>query len=493
MFTLLTPKNHNLFLVSLVVLASIHPICMGLDTMVVGSLLNYDSYLSYFNLNPVTIGLNNAAIWMGQILSLLGFTQYMADNWGRKNTIFIGLCTLIVGIVLQSAAQNIAMFIVGRIIIGMSIGFTNISSIVLVSEICPAKIRGFIMGLAFSSFLTGALIASGITYATENIPGNWNWRVPSMIQVAPNIIGFINLIFVPESPRFLLSKDRDQEASEVLLILNKQNTRDAEESLIRIKTEIASESKAIPWTRLFKSSINIHRMAINASQAVITELGGSSIGSTYLAILLEQAGIASPTQRLQVNIVMSAWSLICAVTGASLLDVVGRKKQSLYALTAMVICFLILGPLIKNFGSGASSSAVYGTIAVMFIFSGCYSSTFTPLTTTYPSELYPYHLRATGTSVFSFINCSCGLVASFILPIGMSNIGWKFYIINACYDAIIIPIIYFVWVETKGVDIDFIDDLFWNHRFHKDKAPLLTSESVEESVEVESVEIQAKV
>lgn len=490
---LFTPKNHKLFLTSLVVLASIHPICMGLDTMVVGSLLNYDSYLNYFSLTPVTIGLNSASIWMGQIISLLGFTQYMADNWGRKKAILTGLCTLVVGIVLQSAAQNIAMFIVGRIIIGMSIGFTNISSIVLVSEICPIKIRGFIMGLAFSSFLIGALIASGVTYGTENIPGNWNWRVPSMIQVAPNIIGFINLIFIPESPRFLLSKDKDEEALKVLMILNKQNSQEAEESMINIKAEIASEGKAIPWTQLFKSRINIHRMAINASQAVITELGGSSIGSTYLAILLQQAGISSATQRLQVNIVMSAWLLICAVGGASLLDVIGRKRQSLIALTCMVICFFILGPLIKTYGTGADSSAVYGTIAVMFLFSGFYSSTFTPLTTAYPSELYPYHLRAAGTSVFSFFNCSCGLVASFILPIGMSNIGWKFYIINACYNALVIPVIWFIWVETKGVDIDFIDDLFWNHPFHKNKAPLIISESIEESVEVESVEVQAKV
>lgn len=493
------PRNPKLFFCSITLLSMIHPTTMGYDAMMVGGILNLDSYLTYFNLTPATIGLNTAAVWMGQLLACLTITQYINDRFGRKKSIFTGVMVLIIGVILQSASQNIGMFIVGRIFLGFGIDICNISGIILLAELCPANKRGFLMGLAFSCFLIGALIASGITYGVRNAHGNWNWRIPSIIQGAPNIIALINLLFLPESPKYSVSKGYHRKAFETLMIVYDSDEQKAHQGLETFKIELETVDTAEigfrPWFQFFKSRINVHKAFISFSQAVLTELAGSSVGTYYLAILLEQAGITSSTQRLQVNIVMSSWQLVCAVLGCLCFDRIGRKVQAMVSLSGMITCFMILGGLIKTYGDGHSKSGSYGAIAIMFIFSGFYSFTFTPLTTLYPSELYPFKMRSAGTSLFYIFDGLLGLFSSFVLPIAMNNIGWKYYIVNAAYDIVFLPIIYFIWIETKGIDIEYVDQKFWQHPLNVKHAPQVTEELETESASLErqSVEVVNKV
>lgn len=493
------PRNQKLFFISIVTLSIVHPTTLGYDSLMVGGILNLESYLSYFSLTPETIGLNTAAVWMGQVIACLTVTQYINDRFGRKKSILTGITVLTIGVILQSAAQNIGMFLVGRVFLGYGGSITNISAIVLLAELCPINKRGFLMGLAFSCFLIGALISSGVTYGVRNAPGNWNWRIPSIIQAAPNFIALINLLFLPESPKFLVLKGYKKMAFETLMIVNNSDSDRSNKALDEFKLELESEEPGNigirPWIQFFKSRINVHRAFISFTHAILTEMAGSSVGTYYLAILLQQAGISSAKERLQVNIVMSAWQLICATLGCLVFDKIGRRVQALISLTGMVICFMILGGLIKTYGDGHSRSGSFGSIAVMFMFSGFYSFTFTPLTTLYPSELYPFKMRSAGTSLYNIFNGLFGLISSFVLPIAMSNIGWKYYIINASYDIIFLPIIYFLWIETKGVDIEYIDQQFWKHPVNIKHAPevidALESESI--SIERESIEVTNKV
>lgn len=200
------PRGQKLFLFTITILSMVHPTTLGYDSLMVGGILNLESYLSFFSLTPATIGLNTAAVWMGQVVACITCTQYVNDRFGRKKSILTGIIILTIGVILQSASQNIGMFLAGRAILGFGGSFTNISGIVLLAELCPINKRGFLMGLAFSCFLVGALISSGVTYGVRNAPGNWNWRIPSIVQLAPNLVALINLMFLPESPKFLVLK-----------------------------------------------------------------------------------------------------------------------------------------------------------------------------------------------------------------------------------------------------------------------------------------------
>lgn len=325
----LVPRNHKLFMASLVFLSMIHPTTIGYDAMMAGTILNLDSYLEYFNLNSVTIGLNNSGTWIGEILAGTYVTQVLNDKFGRKFTIYYGIACIYVGIILQSAAQNVGMFIVGRIFIGYGGITTQISALVLVSELCKTEVRGFFMGFSFSTFMAGALIASGVTYATENCPGNWNWRIPSIIQVVPSLFAILNLFFLPESPKFLTLKGYYQKAIDTLCIIYEGDEEKARARIEEYKLEDMKNNMSDynPWRELFTTRLNRHRMFINFTHAILCELAGSSVGTFYLAIMLEQAGITSATERLQVTIVMTSWQLVCAVTGSYMFDKIGRKKH----------------------------------------------------------------------------------------------------------------------------------------------------------------------
>lgn len=492
------PRGQKLFLFTITILSMVHPTTLGYDSLMVSGILNLESYLSFFSLTPATIGLNTAAVWMGQVVACITCTQYVNDRFGRKKSILTGIIILTIGVILQSASQNIGMFLAGRAILGFGGSFTNISGIVLLAELCPINKRGFLMGLAFSCFLVGALISSGVTYGVRNAPGNWNWRIPSIVQLAPNLVALINLMFLPESPKFLVLKGYTRKAFDILMIVNNSDEEKSRQALMDFKVELEVEQPENigfrPWLQFFKSRINVHRALISFTHAILTEMAGSSVGTYYLAILLEQAGISSTEERLQVNIVMSAWQLVCATLGSLMFDRIGRKLQAMVSLSGMVVCFMILGGLVKTFGDGHSRSGSFGTIAVMFMFSGFYSFTFTPLTTLYPSELYPFKMRSAGTSLYTVFNGLFGLISSFVLPIAMSNIGWKYYIVNASYDIIFIPIIYYYWMETKGADIEFIDEKFWEHPLNIKHSPqVIEALETESSVERESFEVQKKV
>jgi hypothetical protein len=115
---------------------------------------------------------------------------------------------------------------------------------------------------------------------------------------------------------------------------------------------------------------------------------------------------------------------------------------------------------VKMYGVSDNKSGQYATIFWMFLFNGFYNFCFTPLNCLYPTEIFPFKVRAAGTTFFKFWNCGFGLFAAFILPIAMDNIGWKYYMINASYNVLFLPIIWYVWVETKNITLEEVAEKF---------------------------------
>ena len=443
--------------------AIIHPTVLGYDSMMMGSILNLELYNNYFELTTVTIGLNTAGSWMGQILACITVSSYLGDWAGRRIAIYVGLTLNFIGVILQSSSQNIAMFVIARMILGAGTSIAHVSASSLITELVRPNIRGFVMGLCFACFGFGSILASVVTFGTRNLQGTWSWRVPSIIQGVFALIALISVQFTPESPQYLLSKGNKVTAVEVIIRSQNVDFEEACKLADLYSVQFIQTPKRFffyPWLEYFEGSGNRRRLFIFLSQAFITELGGSSVGSYFFSILLALAGVTDITKRLQVTIVMGVWSLVISCLGAYFFDRIGRKTQSLISITGMIASFFLLGGLLKKFGSGYSRSGLYGTVAVMFIFTGFYSFTFTPLTMAYPGEISRLESRCSGVSLFSFINSSFGLISSFILPIAMNNIGWKFYMINAGYNIIFIPIIYFVWVETKKLSLIEIEAVF---------------------------------
>lgn len=144
------------------------------------------------------------------------FAPQFADWFGRHKTIFIGSLVVALGAGLQSGARNTSMFISGRFFIGLGSGINGIASPLLITELAHPAQRGKITACYNVFYYFGSTIAAWTTYGTLEIHSNWSWRLPSLLQVAPSAIQLVLIWLLPESPRWLIARDRQEKALEIL-------------------------------------------------------------------------------------------------------------------------------------------------------------------------------------------------------------------------------------------------------------------------------------
>ena len=210
--------------------------------------------------------------------------------------------------------------------------------------------------------------------------------------------------------------------------------------------------------------------------------------------MLSQAGVTNPTTQLQINVILSSWQLVVAVSGSFLADKLGRRVLALGSLGACSAFFYLLAGLTAKYGTSGNKSGTYGTIACIFLFLGAYSFGITPLTAMYAPEVLSYNMRANGIALQGILIKSCGVLVTMAFPYMMASIGWKSYIVNASWNILIWLYIYFQWVETKGQTLEQIDAIFDGVK-HSDVPDLdaVTGKDLEfQSVEHTQIEVTPK-
>lgn len=188
-----------------------------------------------------------------------------------------------VGIPLQAAAQNPAMFVVSRLIVGIGVGLSSVACPTYCSEVAPMKWRAFCLGMYYAFWYGGGMLASGVTYGTAKIVSSWAWRLPSLIQLVPALLCLAVLPFIPESPRWLMFHGHEAEALEVLALMSADGDindpvvvtqyRQVYDTVAFEKVNKASQS----WLEPFRTRTNRRRMMLACSCALIGNMSGSGI------------------------------------------------------------------------------------------------------------------------------------------------------------------------------------------------------------------------
>jgi hypothetical protein len=189
------------------------------------------------------------------------------------------------------------------------------------------------------------------------------------------------ILFVPESPRWLVGNDRHEEALEVLAVVNAGG--DTTDPLVllqfrEISDTIAwekTEGRQLTFKEAYSNPVNRKRLIIAISFSAMVMLPGTNIVTYYFGTMLEQAGITDPTTQLEINIILTAWSLVLAIAASAFADKVSRKWLCSLSLTGGIIAFYLVGGLTAAYGGSGSSnkSGIYGTIACIFLYNGTYS------------------------------------------------------------------------------------------------------------------------
>ncbi|TVY26900.1 Lactose permease [Lachnellula hyalina] len=462
------PESTIILSFLLMICAAVQSSTNGYDGSMLNGLNILPSYTDYFNLNAATTGLNTASVFIGGILGPL-VSGVVSDRLGRRPAIFWGSLITLLGVLLQTAAQNIAMFVVARIILGFGTALSGIAGGVYLSETFPSRWRAWGVGLLNDFYYVGALIAAGITLGTGEWQSTWAWRLPSLFQGIFSVICILILPFIPESPRWLVHEGHFEEARVVVAQTN-SNGNISDPVSVAVYKEIIDtlewekqEGRTMSPKEIIKTPVARKRLLIGMSAGPFSCIAGNIIASYYLGAELDSAGITDSLDQLKANVVLNVWCLGCCLAGTHLLAKWGRKPTAILSQCLLVVCLFIIGGLSKKYADnpdGASQSLVYGDVAVMFLFQGFYSIAWTPLLFLYPPEVMNYSIRANGLAFSQFSLNALALVFVFIMPIGLANIGWKMYMVNASWDIVIVGLIAFFWIETKGKTLEEIDAIF---------------------------------
>ncbi|CAG9989216.1 unnamed protein product [Clonostachys byssicola] len=437
-------------------------VTIAYDGSLMGSLNVMETYHNYFHLTTATTAINTCATFLGAIL-VGPFTGILIDRKGRKSGLWAAVAINILGAVLAGSAINVAMFIAARIIIGVGVGLGQTAASTYVAETTAPRIRSFALGLYFSCWAVGALLAAGVSYGCSTLePSDSSWRIPSYLQGAMPLLIVPLLYFIPESPRWLAFRDRREEALEIISKINGK-PEDDEEVQLQFQEIITSLNHERAQTMSLKAIVrkpNRRRLLLALSVAPLAMLTGSNVITYYFGSMLTQAGIGNPTTQLQINVILSSWQLVVAITGSSLAEKLGRRFLALFSLGTCSAFFYVLAGLTAKYGTAGDKAGTYGTVACIFLFLGAYAFGITPLTAMYTPEVLSYNMRANGIAMQGILIKSCGVLVTLAFPYMLESIGWKSYIINASWNILLWLYIWFQWVETKGLTLEEVDRIF---------------------------------
>jgi len=442
----------------------------GYDGMMMNNSQNMVYWKTFFN-TPVgsRLGLMNNAYNLGSIGSLF-VVPYLADWFGRRYPIAIGCVIMIVGGIVSTTGSNWQTYLAGRLILGFGNSLAQICSPILLTEIAHPQHRARFTAVYNCLWNLGALFSSLIAFGTNNVNSNWSWKTLTILQIVPSVIQLMFIWWIPESPRWLISKDRGDEALNMLAYYHAagdQNNSTVQFEFREIKETMRLEreaDKGSSYIDFLKTKGNRWRLAILISLGIISQYSGNALFSNYTDLIYTGAGITSSGQKLGLNVGNTALSLLVSITSATLIDRAGRRRLFLFGTTGMVVMFVlwtITSAIYENSGS-KNKAAGYVQIPIIWIFGVFYAISWSGLLVAYAIEILPFRLRAKGLMIMNITVQAILAVGNQTNPIAWENLPhhWNFTLFYTIWITLELVFVYFVYVETKGPTLEEIAKIF---------------------------------
>ncbi|CAE6437474.1 unnamed protein product [Rhizoctonia solani] len=269
------------------------------------------------------------------------------------------------------------------------------------------------------------------TFGTFRIPNSWSWRIPSALQGLASVIQILFVWFIPDSPRWLVSVGRDQEARDVLKKWHaggEENNALVQFEYQEIKNAIAAESKndRSAWIDLFRTPGNRRRMRIILAIALFSQWSGNGLISYYLERVLTGIHIESSRDQTLINGCIAIWNLLWAAGAAMFVERLGRRKLFLTSNIGMLVGFAILTTCAGIFETSRAPRAGHGVIASLFLYQAAYAIGYTPLLVSYTVEILPFFLRAKGLAMMYLFVTAALIFNQYTNPIALEALKWKY-------------------------------------------------------------------
>ena len=425
----------------------------GFDTGVISGALPF--LKDYWHLDDKQVEWLTTAVLLGAVIGALGSGK-LSDYLGRKKMIIINAIIFTIGAVGCAYSHSISILISMRIIVGIAIGITSYVVPMYIAEVSPAAHRGSLVTLNQLMITIGLLASYIADYFFSNNTNTESWRNMFLIGFVPSLILLIGMFFLPETPRWLISKNRFEEGRKVLLRI--ENPLLVEQTLTELKKDIelsklnntGAGEILKPWLR--------PALIITVGIFFFQQFSGVNTIIYYSPIIFKMAGVTSNSASILPAIIIGTVNVLACVISVIYLDRVGRRKLYITGIIGMIPSLALAG-FCFFFGAQLGSSLIYLSVLSIVFFIFFINISLSPLGWLLISEVFPLSVRGVGMSIGSLSHWGFNAIIAFtflkmVNGIGIASTFWVYA--GVCVIGLVWG--YYYIPETKGKSLEEIEE-----------------------------------
>lgn len=458
-------QENTLLIVLVSCVATIGGFLFGFDSGVINGTV--DGLRQAFNSDSMGTGFNVASMLLGCAIGAF-LAGRLADRFGRKTLLLVAAVFFIVSAWGSGVAGSSAEFIVYRILGGLAVGAASVMTPAYISEIAPSRIRGMlatvqqvaIIGGLFSAFVSNYILADIAGLSTETFwLGFAAWRWMFWIELIPAALFLIALLFIPESPRYLVMAKRQEDAKQILTDL--YGTAISAQKVTEIEDSLASDHHKPSLKDLIDSQTGSIRKIVwlGIGLAVFQQLVGINVVFYYGAVLWQAVGF-SESDALMINIIGGAVSIAACLITMYLIDKVGRKPFLLLGSIGMTVTLAGMVFAFANSTLDANGNLQLGDLGVLALISAnayvfFFNMSWGPVMWVMLGEMFPNQIRGSGLAISGLAQWLANFAITMTFPIMLGSIGlagaYGFYTLSALVSIFfVIKLVH----ETKGKELE---------------------------------------
>ena len=493
---------------------------MGFDASVISGVVRFIEV--EFSLTKIEVGWSVSSLALTATLAMM-LSGPLSDRIGRRPVLRIAALLFAVSAILSAVAPSFTWLVVARMLGGLGVGAALIIAPMYIAEMAPPESRGrlvsfnqlnIVIGISvafFSNYLILTLGESGAAWAEALRLGEWNWRWMLGVETLPALLYLIALLFVPESPRWLVMHRRDDEAVAVLERVG--GSERAAEDLRAVKEAIAAEAELgrVSPRVLLHPSLRLV-MTIGISVGILQQITGINAVFFYAPMIFEQSGIGTNAAFMQA-VLVGLVNLVLTVVAMVLIDRLGRRPLLGFGLTGIAVCMLTLAwgfgsatyrldqaaidalpgdidrqrieavvdtvyesdtefrealfavigeDTYKRFESELVSSAIaMNPMLILFAILGFVASfavSIGPIMWVLFSELFPNRVRGIAISFVGLVNSTVAFLVTFIFPWQLETLGNAMtFLIYGLFAVVGLVFVMRILPETKGQSLEELE------------------------------------
>ncbi|KIW61331.1 hypothetical protein PV05_01463 [Exophiala xenobiotica] len=385
---------------------------------------------------------------------------------GRRGCILMGDAFVIVGAILQASAWSVPQIIVARVLCGFGIGFVSCSVPTYMAEMSiDSKERGPEVAIQCVWLISGVALAYWIDFGFTRMSNQVSWRFPIAFQAAFASVSIVGMWFLPDTPRWLYARGREDEGDEVVMRLHDRPREDSrvqamrQEILASIRLEEEDEHKFNPLDLLWdKSDLRAgRRIRISFLVLSIQQMMGINLSVYYSTVIFSQVGL-SPFLSQLLAAVMNTGFAAGTYFLPSTIERFGRRGVMIWSAVVLTICMLIFVIMIGL--PNPTLATQWVAVAVVIVYNFVFGYGWIGVPWLYGPEIAPLKLRHLGGAAGAFGEWLFSFITVFAGGIALQNVGWKIWIWMLLSCAVAVPFVYYMCPETTGKTLEEIDLIF---------------------------------